>query len=319
MSEEEVPLMRGGNGVKMDFDGRSISFSSDEPNFFIARITAQGGCSGTPAYIYAWEEMVPAGNGITYQVKPNGRSGSLTKYPAFELNNTAVPNSKIVFMRERSYASGAFTCPTYTGADLNTPVYDFIYGGGGGPENCPRVSNVTCTANMLVVTYQLACEETTAPELQGNCPVGAPVGSILMWTQEPIPTGWLECNGSTFNAVDYPELFDLYGNNILPDLRSAFIRGRGPAAGTLNAFGTIYPYKTGAPVTPFTVSTAPDHTHPTAPGSAINTGGGGTTLSGYTNSGTTGAGGSHTHTITGGDTETVPAHKVLIYIVKAAT
>lgn len=186
------------------------------------------------------------------------------------------------------------------------------------PQDCPRVSNVTCTANMLVVTYKISCETGEEPGVTGNCPQGTPVGSIIMWAKEPIPDGWLECNGGTFDATQYPALFDLYGNNKLPDLRSAFVRGRGQNAGALNAFSTSnYPYKTAAPANSFTLSTAAEHTHSNAPGAAINAGGGGTDLSGYDNTGTTGAGGAHTHTITGGgDTETVPEHRVLIYIVK---
>ncbi len=200
--------------------------------------------------------------------------------------------------------------------------------GGGtvaGPENCPRVSNVTCVANMLVATYQLACETVSEPELLGTCPKGAPVGSIVMWAKEPLPTGWLECNGAEFDATEYPELFDLYGDNITPNLNGMFVRARGGNAGALNPFNTAgsalstqpYGWKTAAPRTPFTVSTAPNHTHTNAPGSAINQGGGGTNLSGYDNTGTTSAAGTHTHTVTGGDNETVPDHRVLLYIVKA--
>lgn len=154
-----IPLMRGGDGIKMDFDGRSISYSLDQVNFFVARITGRDGCSGTPAYIYAWEEMEPVGNGITYQVKAGGRVGTLSKYPAFELNNVAVDNGKLVFMRERCYATGAFTCPTYTGSSLNTLVYDFSAGGGSATPSmdCPHVSSVQCTGGQLVVTYDTTC------------------------------------------------------------------------------------------------------------------------------------------------------------------
>ena len=172
-------------------------------------------------------------------------------------------------------------------------------GGGGGPENCPRVSNVTCTANMLVVTYQLACETTEMPELSGNCPIGAPVGSILMWTQETLPTGWLECDGGAFDPVEYPDLFDLYGNNQLPDLRAAFVRGRGGVADALNPFGANYPYKTGVPINPFFVPA----------GGAVG-GGVAVVASAVVTGGVA---------VTGGDSETVPTHKVLIYMVKAAT
>jgi microcystin-dependent protein len=33
------------------------------------------------------------------------------------------------------------------------------------------------------------------------------------------------CNGSTFNITTYPELYQVLGTNILPDLRNQFIRG----------------------------------------------------------------------------------------------
>lgn len=283
--------------------------------WFVAKITEVG----TPANVgdgtpHAWTTLKPLDNYSKYDTTVDPyyprKYGTTTINPAYALDGTASTVGTVVMMRYRAAPDGM-------------SVMEFIKsGGGGGPENCPRVSNVTCTANMLVVTYQLVCEEVPEPELQGNCPVGAPVGSILMWTQEPIPTGWLECNGGTFDPLDYPELFDLYGNNNLPDLRSAFIRGRGASAGALNPFGASnYPFKTARPsgASPFTTNTVADHTHSNGTGSAINTGGGGSTLSGY-QQGTTGAAGTHSHTITtGGDNETVPEHRVLIYIVKGAT
>jgi hypothetical protein len=283
--------------------------------WFVAKITEVGAPAnvgdGTP---HAWTTLKPLDNYSKYDTTVDPyyprKYGTTTINPAYALDGTASTVGTVVMMRYRAAPDGM-------------SVMEFIKsGGGGGPENCPRVSNVTCTANMLVVTYQLACEEVPEPELQGNCPVGAPVGSILMWTQEPIPTGWLECDGGTFDPLDYPELFDLYGNNNLPDLRSAFIRGRGATADPLNPFGASnYPFKTARPsgISPFTTNTVADHTHSNGTGSSINTGGGGSTLSGY-QQGTTGAAGSHSHTITtGGDNETVPEHRVLIYIVKGAT
>ena len=283
--------------------------------WFVAKITEVG----TPANVgdgtpHAWTTLKPLDNYSKYDTTVDPyyprKFGTTTINPAYALDGTASTVGTVVMMRYRAAPDGM-------------SVMEFIKsGGGGGPENCPRVSNVTCTANMLVVTYQLVCEEVPEPELQGNCPVGAPVGSILIWTQEPIPTGWLECNGGTFDPLDYPELFDLYGNNNLPDLRSAFIRGRGATADPLNPFGASnYPFKTARPsgISPFTTNTVADHTHSNGTGSAINTGGGGSTLSGY-QQGTTGAAGTHSHTITtGGDNETVPEHRVLIYIVKGAT
>ena len=219
--------------------------------WFVAKITEVG----TPANVgdgtpHAWTTLKPLDNYSKYDTTVDPyyprKFGTTTINPAYALDGTASTVGTVVMMRYRAAPDGM-------------SVMEFIKsGGGGGPENCPRVSNVTCTANMLVVTYQLVCEEVPEPELQGNCPVGAPVGSILMWTQEPIPTGWLECNGGTFDPLDYPELFDLYGNNNLPDLRSAFIRGRGASAGALNPFGASnYPFKTARPsgASPFTTNT----------------------------------------------------------------
>lgn len=303
-SVENGTLTKGVGGAQLNIEKREDVW---------ARITAVGttGYEGR----YSWEQVEINAMGSGWVLSASGAMGAFQTNPAIESSfSTSIGIGKVVRL------SGPFS--GYLIGDEIPDFYIFSNSGGGGPENCPRVSNVTCTANMLVVTYQLACEVVPEPELQGNCPVGAPVGSILMWTQEPIPTGWLECNGGTFDPLDYPELFDLYGNNNLPDLRSAFIRGRGASAGALNPFGASnYPFKTARPsgASPFTTNTVADHTHSNGTGSAINTGGGGSTLSGY-QQGTTGAAGSHSHTITsGGDNETVPEHRVLIYIVKGAT
>ncbi|NKI74761.1 phage tail protein [Dickeya sp. CFBP 2040] len=39
------------------------------------------------------------------------------------------------------------------------------------------------------------------------------------------PTGWLKCNGQTFDKNRYPRLAQLYPSGTLPDLRGEFIRG----------------------------------------------------------------------------------------------
>lgn len=57
-----------------------------------------------------------------------------------------------------------------------------------------------------------------------------PVGFIGMFPKAP-PSGWLECDGSTVVAADYPDLvLFLTGNPAagaaaLPDMRAAFLRG----------------------------------------------------------------------------------------------
>jgi hypothetical protein len=52
-----------------------------------------------------------------------------------------------------------------------------------------------------------------------------PIGTLLMYYSNSVPTGYLYCNGASFNSADYPELFAFLGGNVLPDLRGYFLRG----------------------------------------------------------------------------------------------
>jgi microcystin-dependent protein len=81
--------------------------------------------------------------------------------------------------------------------------------------------------------------------------VQTPPGAVMHYATQTAPDGWLICNGSTVNRLDYPALFaaigTVYGAGdgvttfLLPDLRGEFIRGwdggRGVDAG--RAFGTL--------------------------------------------------------------------------------
>ncbi|WP_235260844.1 phage tail protein, partial [Lonsdalea quercina] len=52
-----------------------------------------------------------------------------------------------------------------------------------------------------------------------------PVGTPIPWPSASVPTGWLQCNGSSFTAAQYPKLAQAYPELKLPDLRGEFIRG----------------------------------------------------------------------------------------------
>lgn len=62
----------------------------------------------------------------------------------------------------------------------------------------------------------------------------AVVGEIRMFYGNTIPTGWLECNGSSFSATDYPELYSLLGTTTLPDYRECALRGATSNIGTFS-------------------------------------------------------------------------------------
>ena len=157
----DAPDMRSGYGLRIDSDGVSHTYSLSIPQFFTAAITGSVGCSGVPKYMYAWKEVRPSDDGISYVDKESGRVGTIVgnvaKYPAFETNNAVVPVGAVVFMRERSVASGFFTCPTvsptYTGDPIGMMVYEFLYGAGSGGGGGAGVTSVQCTGGSLVVTY----------------------------------------------------------------------------------------------------------------------------------------------------------------------
>lgn len=57
---------------------------------------------------------------------------------------------------------------------------------------------------------------------------GAILGEIRMFYGNTIPTGWLELNGSTFDANAFPLLYSFLGTNIVPDYREMALRGGTP-------------------------------------------------------------------------------------------
>lgn len=68
-----------------------------------------------------------------------------------------------------------------------------------------------------------------------------PPGSIIAYTMQTAPIGWLVCDGSAVNRVIYAALFSVIGTTFgagdeqftfnLPDYRGAFLRGSGTSNG----------------------------------------------------------------------------------------
>lgn len=88
------------------------------------------------------------------------------------------------------------------------------------------------------------------------------IGSIVPFATASVPAGCLPCDGSTYNAADYPELFAVLDSALkisptefrTPNLNGRFIRGMDPAG--------IPPFTQGgeAAVT-LTVNQLPAHSH----------------------------------------------------------
>lgn len=52
-----------------------------------------------------------------------------------------------------------------------------------------------------------------------------PIGTVIIWTKDVIPQGWLECNGQPISEVLYPDLAALMPTT--PNYQGMFLRGAG--------------------------------------------------------------------------------------------
>jgi hypothetical protein len=61
--------------------------------------------------------------------------------------------------------------------------------------------------------------------LTADAGAGNPVGTIIPMYKKSSPSGYLYCDGSTFDAAQYPLLYAYLGSNVLPDYRECAIVG----------------------------------------------------------------------------------------------
>lgn len=72
----------------------------------------------------------------------------------------------------------------------------------------------------LETTNDLAAKiEQLETDLNAALGAAVPVGVIQMWPTASPPTGWLVCDGSTFDVLSYPELNTVLGGNTLPNMQ----------------------------------------------------------------------------------------------------
>lgn len=64
-----------------------------------------------------------------------------------------------------------------------------------------------------------------------------PIGTVIAWTKEEVPQGWLECDGQKVNKVLYPDLAALMPNT--PNYKGMFLRGAGSQTLEHGAYGSV--------------------------------------------------------------------------------
>ncbi len=141
-----------------------------------------------------------------------------------------------------------------------------------------------------------------------------PVGSIQMYMGGDAPTGWLICNGQSFDELIYSDLYALLGGNSTPNFKGRFALGARPwpvDPGTtnfeLNTTG-------GEEEHTLTINEMPSHNHSIQYREAEEQGSGndysdlGGTATSSSNTDDTGGGGAHNN---------MPPYLVVNYIIKA--
>jgi microcystin-dependent protein len=99
------------------------------------------------------------------------------------------------------------------------------------------------------ITLQELADRLSPLLVKTNVVFGVPIGTIIDFGGETPPNGYLYCNGQTFSASEYPELYNAIGNTwggnkplfALPDLRRKTTIGAGGTKTTTidNSVGSI--------------------------------------------------------------------------------
>lgn len=77
----------------------------------------------------------------------------------------------------------------------------------------------------MIAQIQTIDNEKKLLPIAGSQPSGNPVGSLLFTYRKLQPRNYLYCDGSTFNASQYPALALYLGSNVLPDYRECGVVG----------------------------------------------------------------------------------------------
>ncbi|ECA2630152.1 phage tail-collar fiber domain-containing protein [Escherichia coli] len=88
-----------------------------------------------------------------------------------------------------------------------------------------QIIQVKAYVDQQLAAHVAAADPHTQYLLESDFDKFFPVGFPLPWPQATPPSGWLKCNGATFDKVKYPKLATAYPSGVLPDLRGEFLRG----------------------------------------------------------------------------------------------
>lgn len=225
-----------------------------------------------PAATSGWTASA-AGRGADDTTDRNHDAGAVV-YPVF----TALEANQANELVSKYSAQGAIVyqgASTFTTLTVGTAGQVLKVNSGATAPEWGQVATAGIADSSVTLAKLAAVMQAALP----------PVGTIVAYGGAVAPTGWLLCDGSTFNATTYSSLNTVLGGNTLPDLRARVPMGKAASGTGSTLLGTGGARKIASSNLP-THAHALDHDH-----AAFN----------WTHDHAafdTADGGSHTHTIT---------------------
>lgn len=194
--------------------------------------------------LYVWFQDVDGGaawivSSASIGVGTSGFIKEVTASLPAEINTPNGPDRPVVSVRVATQAdtgvvrqatqgetnTATSTSTTLSPGTLKTGIKNYV------PDATDAIIGSQRNATLAEVNAGLLDDVTVTPETlaQSNWVSGVMPGAIIMWGSATVPTGWVECDGSSSAA--YPNLTPFYPTN-LPDLRGEFIRGWDNSKGT---------------------------------------------------------------------------------------
>lgn len=176
---------------------------------------------------------LPISNGGTGAITANGARNNLLSNVSVE---TSTPGDDSLFAMN-------YTNPSDTNGAVYTRkaslIWEYIkgkisttlgltssnYGGTSAKATSDasgkNIANTYATKSVATTTQNGLMSSSDKSKLDTLVPVGTILGGVY----STAPTGYLLCNGSSFNKDTYPALYSVLGTNVLPDLRGKFLQG----------------------------------------------------------------------------------------------
>ncbi|MEM6699011.1 MAG: tail fiber protein, partial [Bacteroidota bacterium] len=195
-------------------------------------------------------------------------------------NRNELSDALIIYKNGNTEINGAvtidnaYTLPTTDGT--NGQVLQSDGNGNVSWEEDKDTDNQNLSFNGTTLSIEDGNDVDLTPLVAGLADQ-VPIGTIQMWPTETAPSGWLLCNGSTFNTSTYPDLNSVLGGNTLPDFRGRFPLGQYSNSDSQNLSGLTRRNigdQAGAETHTLSINEMPAHSHSITFGERSKGGGG---------------------------------------------